>query len=367
MSLWIVWDQTVAALRPACARPRTFLWGRVVRAAMTLRTDLAGVSRLVRSHWRRPRCSHRRLSSFHAPALDLPKRIRTWSALGARVCARRRVRVGDRVLPLADGLTAPKAGQKMPAGKSLPQAAAGNPKPAFLLGHSCPAVAVLGPAVGGGLAVPLAGRIHEGIVCSHRWRRPLLGKLVGLRFDLGLETSFDLMADACSASRTVALPLLAQGPHLVRRLRARATADEPAAPSGTRPRGRPRCSGRKIKRRDLFCGGEGFVAAPRPVDGEQGIELRSRGLDWLWRPLGRWVRWVLVDPPTRGRLILLCTDLPLDALAILRRCGWRFNIEGSVKQALHPVGPYASPCWMKDRIPRRRGEGPPSLHRHSDR
>jgi hypothetical protein len=316
MNLWIEWSQTVAALRPACARTRTFLWLVVVLAAMTVRTDLAGVTSLVRSHWLRPCCYHRLLYFFHSPALDLPKLIRTWTALVARVFARRLVRVGERVVLLADGLKAPKEGKKMPAVKSLHQESAGNTKPTFIMGHSCQAVAVLVQAAGGCLAVPLACRIHEGLVFSNRWRRTLLDKLVGLLFDLGWETSFYLIADAYYASRKVALPLLEQGHHLVSRLRANATAYEPAAPSGARHRGRPKCYGRKIKLRDLFLRDEGFVAAPSPVYGEQGIALRYRCLDLLWRPLGRLVRLVLIDHPTRGQLLLLSTDTTLEALAI---------------------------------------------------
>jgi hypothetical protein len=122
MELWILWYQTVAALRAACARTRTFLWLRVVRAAMTVRTDLAGVSSLVRSHGLRPRCYHRLLYFFHSPALDLPKLIRTWTALVVRLFARNRVCVSGRVVLLADGLKAPKEGKRMPAVKSLHQA-----------------------------------------------------------------------------------------------------------------------------------------------------------------------------------------------------------------------------------------------------
>jgi hypothetical protein len=54
MCLWKEWYLAVAALRPACARTRTFLWLVLVLAAFSLRTDLAGVTSLVRSHWLKP-------------------------------------------------------------------------------------------------------------------------------------------------------------------------------------------------------------------------------------------------------------------------------------------------------------------------
>jgi hypothetical protein len=134
MHLWILWDQTVAALRPACARTRTFLWLVVVLAALTVRTDRAGVTSLVRSHWLQPRCYHRLLYLFHSPALDLRKLIRTWTPRVARVFARRLVRVGERGVLFADGLKAPKEGRKMPAVKRLHQESAGNTKPTFIMG-----------------------------------------------------------------------------------------------------------------------------------------------------------------------------------------------------------------------------------------
>ena len=50
MLLWIHWFNAVAALRPACARQRTFLWFLVVLVAMSVRTDSAGVTSFVRAH-----------------------------------------------------------------------------------------------------------------------------------------------------------------------------------------------------------------------------------------------------------------------------------------------------------------------------
>ena len=63
------------------------------------------------------------------------------------------------------------------------------------------------------------------------------------------------------------------------------------------------------------------------------------------------------QPPHRGNLVLLCTDLTLSPLDIIRLYGWRFKIEVSFKQAIHTIGAYTYHFWMQDMTPIHRGSG----------
>jgi hypothetical protein len=106
--------------------------------------------------------------------------------------------------------------------------------------------------------------------------------------------------------------------------------------------------------------------APSPVYGERDVQIRLRSLDLLWRPVGAKARFVAVLHPTRGRCLLMCTDLSLDALEIVRLYGHRFQIEMTFKHALHVVGAFAYHFWMAAMKPRRRGSGDLYPHREND-
>jgi len=365
MALWLSWWNAIWRLRPGCSRLRTFLWFAVCVAGLTVRTDLLGVTSIVRALGLHERYYHRLLAYFHSTGVRLDEMTALWAQVVLRLFPEP-LRVNGRLVVVGDGIKAPKCGKKMPGVKLLHQASESNTKPDYIMGHSLQAVSLLVQATHSVLAVPLSMRIHEGLVWSNRDRRSLLDKMIVLLNGVSIGQPFYFVADAYYASQKIINGLLKQDNHLVTRVRSNAVAYAPYHRQGPKKRGRPRRYGKKITLRSLFSDEQTMEQAPSPVYGDKKVILQYRVCDLLWRPVGRRVRFVVVVHPHRGRCLLMSTDTSLAGIDIIRLYGLRFKIEHGFKQAVRVVGTFSYHFWMKSMKPLKRRNGNQYPHRESE-
>jgi len=70
--LWSQWFATVWQLRSCCSRSTTFLWMCVVLMALSVRSDLAGVTSIIRVLRLSEKHYYALLRLFHSPAVNMP-------------------------------------------------------------------------------------------------------------------------------------------------------------------------------------------------------------------------------------------------------------------------------------------------------
>lgn len=349
-SLWHIWWEVMLLLRPAFTRSRTFLWFVLIVAGLTIHQDYLGATSIVRALRLKEKSYHSLLRTFHSTAIHLDTLSCLWIQVVIRLFPKA-IRVRGRRVIVGDGIKVAKRGKRMPAAKFLHQQS--ENKAEFIMGHSLQAICLLVEAGQSVAAVPLIARIHEGIVFSNRSGKTLLDKMLELLSHIKCPETFYFVADAYYAAKTMANGLQGNGHHLITRVKSNATAYMPAETQTMKSRGRPKLYGQKITLKNV----EPNEAMMSPVYGETAIQLRYAVVDALWRSLGRVVRFVKVEHPTRGSCILMTTDLDLSAEEIIRTYGMRFKIEYTFKQAVHQIGTFAYKFWMKTMRPQKYGAG----------
>jgi hypothetical protein len=252
LELWnSCWD-ALQSLCPAFSRHDTFMWFATAVVAMMVRSDLLGLTSLIRALNLRPKIYNSLRRHFHSHAIKLDKLVVLWGRTVLRLFSNP-VRFNGRLVLAGDGIKIPKRGKKMPGVKLLHQQSNCSTKPEYIMGHSLQAVALLVHAASTCLAIPLAMRIHEGLVWSNRDKRTLLDKMLDLLQIVAIADPFYLVADAYYAAGKIVKGLLKQGNHLVTRIKSNAVAYLPAEPTKGRRKRAGRSNMARRSRSTRYC------------------------------------------------------------------------------------------------------------------
>ena len=253
------------------------MWFAVIVAGLTIRTESLGVTSLVRALGLHQRFYNNLLDNFHSTGIKLDALTALWAQVVLKLFPGV-LRVNGRLVLVGDGIKVAKQGKKMPAVKLLHQESESNTKAEYIMGHSFQAVSILTQAGKSVFAVPLAIRIHEGLVFSNRCKRTLLDKMISLLMIVAIDEPYYFVADAYYASGKV-IKGLSEDNHLITRARSNAVAYQPfIQKSGKKSRGRPRTYGDKVLFKSLFNDLQAMTSASSPVYGEENVTLVYRVL-----------------------------------------------------------------------------------------
>ena len=222
------------------------MWFVVCTDGMTIRVDILGVTSIVRALGLHEKFYSNLLDNFHSTGIKLDCMSALWAQIVLKLFPGI-VRFNDRLVLVGDGIKIPKQGKRMPGAKLLHQESESNTKAEYIMGHSYQAVSVLVQAASSVFAVPLAIRLHEGIVQSNRDKRTLLDRMIELLDIIAIEQPYYFVADAYYSNGKMVRGLLSRGNHLITRAKSNAVAYELPIDDGIRKRGRKRKYGDKVK------------------------------------------------------------------------------------------------------------------------
>lgn len=351
------------AMRPAFSRRAAFAWLVVAFTGFVMRTDTLGVSSIVRALSLPPPCYLALLHFFHSTAWDVETLLACWWHYLAR--QEGAVRVGARIVLLGDHTKAPKDGRRMPEVCTLHQDSETSSKPSFFRGHHWGCLGLLLQAGKKYFATPLWAQIHREDAPEPRTTAIVT---LAARIAQALGSSAYLVLDAFFAVGPV-FQVAAQAStlHILTRAKRNVVAYEHPARPQERPPGRPRQYGTKRKLNALFDEwASAFQTAQAVVYGEAET-VRYLTLNLIWKPIARTLRFILVES-SRGRIILMTSDLDLDPLVAIGLYARRVRIETLFDAIKNILGAMRYHFWSKylepsSRRPARRNTPRPTSSR----
>ena len=345
-------------MRPAFSRQASFVWFVVVFVGFICRSDVYGVSSIVRALSLAPEGYPCLLHFFHSTAWN----VQNFMALWWLWLVKKNVahRINDRLVLIGDHTQTPKDGRQIPAVTTLHQHSETTSKPSFFRGHHWGCIALLVQAGDKYFATPLWATIQEG-----------LGLFTQPGDSKPLSKTVQIVAMARQVARTMRTPAylvldayFAVGPvflaasqrlegmkhfiHILTRAKKNVVAFCDPPKKKKHQIGRPKEYGQKLKLMTLFDSKAQcyrFQKTQANIYGQK-EPVRYLVLDLIWKPVKSKLRFVLAET-SRGRIILMASDLNLNPVTAIQLYCRRVTIETLFDTLKNTLGAMAYHFWSQ--------------------
>jgi hypothetical protein len=315
----------------------------VVVLGFIVRCDQYGVTSFVRWLFLSPENYNSILHFFRSSSWRLDIVLEQWACI-----VKKRfpiIKVNDRAVVAGDGIKVSKEAKRMPGVKSLHQDSDDSGKPEYFLGHHFGYIGLLVGRLGKLFCVPIEGRLHEG-VDSLRTEEGLDGKpatIVTRMARLALNAAKQLGCPCYVALDAY----FAVGPTFLILKEQLSENNEQLVHVITRAKKSyvAYLKERKIPLVDCFDFPELFEKAEVEIYGTTRT-IEYLWLDLFWLPVEGLLRFVWVKDG-EGCYVLMCSDLHLDPLEIIKIYSYRTKIEVMFLFLKQILGGFAYRFWSK--------------------
>ena len=342
-------------MRPAFSRQATHVWFVIVFVGFLVRNDTLGVSSIIRALSLPPESYNCLLHFFHSTAWSTEGLMALWW----RWLLQRNVAYclqGHLVLT-GDHTKTPKDGRKIPAVTTLHQDSETSSKPSFFRGHHWGCIGMLVRAGDKYFSTPLLATIQEGLDAFADLGKERLPKTtcvvkMAQQVAMAMGSSAYLVLDAYFAVgpvfTTAAEQLNAAGDivHILTRAKKNVVAYLFPPPRKEHQRGPSRKYGEKLRLMELFESRADLFQTAEALVYHNSETIRYFTLNLIWKPIKGTLRFILVET-SRGRIILMTSDLTLDPIAALQLYCHRVTIETLFDTLKNTLGGMAYHFWSQ--------------------
>jgi len=349
-------QQILTNMTPAFSRKATYHWFVIVFIGFVVQADTLGVTSIIRALSLAPENYVRLLHFFHSSAWTVEGLMGLWWTQlvsgGKAYCH------NGRMVLVGDHTKTPKGGRKIPALTTLHQDSETAAKPSFFRGHHWGCIGLLSRACDKFFAIPLWANIQEGLgdIAHGDEKQPKTVRIIRMAQQIATQTgqSAYLILDAYFSVGSVFNTALEQMHgdeqmvHVLARAKKNIVAYQPAKPGNKPKRGRPRKYGKKLRLMELFekpTNGHSFRNADANIYNRT-ESVRYLAINLMWKPTRGMLRFILVES-SRGRMILISSDLELDPVAAVELYCRRVTIETLFDTLKNTTGGMCYHFWSK--------------------